>query len=550
MAHTDNAEDMGHEHGNQEGGEDSISVADNINPNVNLSHMPGEGLNKTELAAVIAMQSILNQLSHPQVRGDFLSGKFHWRINPTLLSRIDQLRCVTFPRWLAGGLYVATERCGSAALHLKRLLAKENTKLILPAEDVRDSLTYREWYEVMEMVAADSYWDEMPPEDRCVHLFPTGATQASMQLPPEAVVKTEKNPLVEVKKRSTQPTIKSTAKVEEIVITDSDEVDRSSGEESLSQEEECSTQRYHLRRREVVKPPMYVLDGKEHLLDYLEVFEEYFKKRYDGSEKEMTQELSNFIDGQLLEVYTIKGGRKLRYPEMKKELLYWYKKQKIGGKSFWKKELEETGPAEDESYAMYGMRLIELVKLAYPASKIESAKHLRAKFLNPIDGAIAERISDAELAYRIDPKTKANYTPFSSIMEMANELQKSHRKVKTIMWTTSHQSKPDCASISTEQSRETRSRSFSRQRRGTSTGSRAQCHYCKRAGHIKAECWRIKKACLICGAGHAMQDCDKYNPNYKRTTTAQKYDQQYRSQVKLSTQPQLNTEALSKVGYP
>jgi hypothetical protein len=55
----------------------------------------------------------------------------------------------------------------------------------------------------------------------------------------------------------------------------------------------------------------------------------------------------------LLEVYNIQGGRKLKYRNMKEKLLDWYKKQRIGGRSYWKNKLVEARPGDSETLDIY-----------------------------------------------------------------------------------------------------------------------------------------------------------------------------------------------------
>ena len=271
------------------------------------------------------------------------------------------------------------------------------------------------------------------------------------------------------------------------------------------------------RRRTIVKPPVFVLDGKETLAAYLQVYEEYFRWQFDGNDNEMTQELANFIDGKLLEVYNIKSGQKLKYSQMKEELLNWYKKQRIGGKGYWRKEFEMATPGREESYDMYGLRLIELAKLAFPDSKSERARQLRHQFLTSVEGEIAQRIADAELSYKVNPSCTMKHMPFNSIVEIAHELKKqsaSSRK-PAVMWSTSISSQP---SVSENQPHHSRSFSHGRSNTRSLTPKRVVCHYCKRGGHIAAECWRAAKACLICGGRHHIEGCPRYDPSRQKAT--------------------------------
>ena len=129
-----------------------------------------ERTNSQILANILSIQSLLSQFSHPRVRGNFLNGKFGWKVNPTLLPRIDKLRCLLFPRWSIGTLAEATQRNMAASIHLQSMVFEHDTILQLPGEEAGESLTAKDWYEVLETVAADSYWHTVKPEDRCVHI--------------------------------------------------------------------------------------------------------------------------------------------------------------------------------------------------------------------------------------------------------------------------------------------------------------------------------------------------------------------------------------------
>ena len=533
---TDEMTHTGHEQGNRVVGEETTGAENKINL-INIASSsdqptvdkPNEQAQQV-LPAVIALQSLLTQFSHPQVRGHFASGRFGWRINPLWLPRLDELKCVIFPRWLGGGLYVAAERSVSASKQLSLLLQKNSAKFVLPTEEASESLTYREWFEVLELIAADPYWDEIPPEERCTHILSisphskadtvTNIHRHEDSNSPTQHTKLETSSTPRMGKQ--QHVQHKPIKIEEVIISDSEDSSILTSDDQSSNNE-LREARYRHHKREVVKPPVFVLDGKESLAEYLAVYEVYFKKRFNGSEREMTQELANFIEGSLLDVYNIKGGRKLKYSIMKKELIEWYKRQKIGGRSYWKKELDKAEPTNEECYELYGMRLVELAKLAYPDSPTESAKHLRAVFLRSIDSEISQRISDAELAFRVNPKSKAKYMPFSSIVQMAKELQGTvQKKSQTIMWTTSYAKTSPKTTQQNSSDTTIRSRSLVRNQPGNNN-LRSQsntrgitCNFCKKRGHRRSDCWRLKKSCLICGGNHAMEDCGRYDPSHAR----------------------------------
>lgn len=140
------------------------SNGDPVQPELNKSI-------KLDWSTVISLQSLLCQFSHPKVRADFINGRFGPSIRPTLLSKIDDLRCTIFPRWQSGGLKGAAERSAAAVLHLSKLLSLSTDLLILDDLAVKDSYTYKEWYFLLDAISSDRYWVCVASEDRCTHIL-------------------------------------------------------------------------------------------------------------------------------------------------------------------------------------------------------------------------------------------------------------------------------------------------------------------------------------------------------------------------------------------
>jgi len=69
-------------------------------------------------------------------------------------------------------------------------------------------------------------------------------------------------------------------------------------------------------RRDVVVPPVFSMDGKVDLKDYLKTFEQYFELKYRGTSHDKCQLLASFLEGDLLNIHQIRGGRKITYEEM------------------------------------------------------------------------------------------------------------------------------------------------------------------------------------------------------------------------------------------
>lgn len=65
------------------------------------------------LSSAIAVQSLLAQFAHPDVRGDFINGRFGLNVNSNLLPRLDELRWSIFPRWQCGSFFFFEEYGGN-----------------------------------------------------------------------------------------------------------------------------------------------------------------------------------------------------------------------------------------------------------------------------------------------------------------------------------------------------------------------------------------------------------------------------------------------------
>ena len=136
-------------------------------------------------------------------------------------------------------------------------------------------------------------------------------------------------------------------KMEEIVLTDSeDEPDFSLIDHPIAEGVTASSRLRAYRR--VVKPQPFEMDGRQHLKSFLESYEHYFEREYAGTTRECTQELRRYLKGELRDTYDILG-RELPFPDIKYELLRWYKGGKVGGKQYWREQLKEAKPKAGES---------------------------------------------------------------------------------------------------------------------------------------------------------------------------------------------------------
>ena len=486
-------------------------------------------------AKIICISSLLHQFTNVKVRGDFLNGFFGPNINPDLLQLIDEIRGVLLPRWQAGGIPVNLPRSQQALAHFGKILARTPEFFITSSSSDRKMMTYEEWMSTLELLASDRYWQRVEPTDRCTHI----AKEEFQEL--NKPVKVTK---VELKKSESRSKTKSsrgvkTCKVEEIILSSDssdtsdscstqDDSQSSSSSSTCSSKSQSRSRRRHRKRhqadkRSVVTPPIFQMDGKTSLEDYLSTFDYYFEKKFMGNSYDKTQMLSKFLSGELLKVYEARGGRRMKYRKMKDELIKYYKEKKIGSRKYWRKQLDNASLENDETYDLFSMRLVELANLAYPKDKKDCALELRKSFLKSVAPYILTKIKDAERASKAVSGSR-KHLPFNSIVKIATELQSQGVKPKTVMWA-SNAVEPKPKSNENQFSPPSY-RTFSRQNdrreqqhkpgdKYRSHQSDVNCSFCKRRGHTKSECWRAASLCLICGGDHFIEKCPKYDVNHR-----------------------------------
>ena len=468
----------------------------------------GFSLNEStqEHEVIISLYSLLNQFSSSTVRGDFLHKKFGFHLNPEILPKLDELKWTIMPRWSGVGLWDQDPRRRTAAIHLKKLLNRSSEVF-----DIETGATYAWWMSTLHMLSMEPYWELVPPSERCAHY--SEETRSNV-LPASSNVPSVSSD-VQRKVLDTQPAIpihekqvrrsKRKVKVEEIIISSTSEYsDDSSSKEYDSSSSNDSSRSPVLRRsrrlrkhsvvKSVVTPPTFEMNGKMHLKEFFKTFELYFKNKFKGSSFDQTQMLSTFLTGDLLKVYEVRGGRKLRYDKMKRELLAYYKKQKIGGKRYWRKQLDNATIEDGEGLDIFGMRLAELARLAYPNDDKECASHLRSRFLKVIPENILNKILESECARKAASGGKKKYLPFSSLTMMANDLYAVRPKQKSVMWTSDLSAQKEVEVPSqvkqTKQSsypQGARAKVFSK-KEGQHPSSRPDCTYCHRSGHARKDC--------------------------------------------------------------
>ena len=465
---------------------------------------PSCGSNNVVPSQIINVISLMNEFGGADVRGHLASRVIYPIYGEDTLKIIDELRCHLIPQFKQGHLNCISARVQQSEEVLKKLLTKSVD--IFPFVNADVSMSYCEVYDIIDNIAASEYWT-VHTSKSCSHsVSQLGTSEIKHQ-----ANKWQGSP-DEVDKKP-----KRRVKIEDVIVLSSDESTSSlSSQCSTSSDSDNGDTVVHPRRRkqhnrEVVTPPMFRMDGKNNLGDFLYTYEQYFARKYSGSEYDKSQLLANFLEGDLLNVYHVKGGRKLKYGHMKKELVKWYTKQKVGGKSYWKTQLEVAFPEDEEKYDIYAMRLLELGELAYGPAKRQAAKHVRNRFLATINPKAAEKILDAEEMLKVTGS--GSKFDMAQIMELATKYQKKLLRVSSVQF-----SRPLATTVPlAARAPEPRIYDTVKHEPSQTSSSKANvvCHFCKRRGHMQKDCWRKTKSCLICGEEHFIKDCPKFDPQHK-----------------------------------
>jgi len=502
-------------------------------------------MDDANLEQLIQIQSLLAQFAHPTVRADFVNLKFGYSLSPDILPQLDELRWTLFPRWHLGSLIGSNPRFSSAANHLRKLISLSEDIMVSNNESKTPKRSYREWYSILELIASSRYWKKTAIDDRCTHIVREDSSSSSSDFVSQNCDidnQRMKHSLSKKKQSRRKPKSK---KIEEIVLssTSAESVCGSTQTSSVESDSDDSVvQKPSIaarRKMRAVKPLIFNMNGKLSLKEFFKSYEDYFTSRYSGNCRDKTQKLAEFIEGDIREVYELKGGRKLKYSDMKKQLLSYYKSKKVGGKKYWRKQLEEASPSPNESWDLYGMRLIDWAAMAYPGDKKEAATQLRQTFLKTLPDAVASKIEDTERSVRAATNGKKRHISFEEIMKIAEEMQ-GEVKSKSVMWSNLSReisvmnSKPeyhDYRSSPQKRLTFTNTNYGRRYHSGDSAAQRSRrsnsdrCTYCGNVNHCFDDCWSAKGLCRICGGDHDMKNCSRYNPRYRRSSSRVRFQE-------------------------
>lgn len=403
-------------------------------------------------------QSLVLQFVHPLVRGDFLDGKLKIASDPArdgidkedILERLDRLRMRVIPQ-LQQSVVMKTLAAEEAIDCLRNLILKKSEVLVLGCESQSTLWTYETYGNLLDDLGICTYWAFVTPENLSLQYltvperfhrnpvdenghceppevkFKVGAQHTKQTSSPTRKGSVDGMPQQSYSSKDERATKK---KPQTVVDVSDSSLDTTCSELSDNEEVILPTSRSgHSRRREVIKPNIFVMNGWQSLRQWLQGYEKYFAMKYRGSSRDCTQHLSQFLPERMLEYYEALGGHRLKYEDMKQELITWYRSQERHSPRHWRQQLMEVEMKENESLKVYALRLLELGMKSYPHDVAERTRELRHRFMETVPSDFARHLQITQDASSVAGHGKKLLWP--EIVRLAEkEDERKHKMVK------------------------------------------------------------------------------------------------------------------------
>ena len=173
----------------------------------------------------------------------------------------------------------------------------------------------------------------------------------------------------------------------------------------------------YLVARELVAPEVYNLSSRLCFTKFLDRFETYFHRQYDGSEEDCCRVLGQFLEGEIKEVYKICGGEYAKLNSVKPRLLHWYDSVQWLRKHKIREEFEDMTMKNRESFTIYLMRLESIAALAYPMDAERAKKERKRKLLETVPKCFLDLIEQKKTINEMMGRSRK--LSWSDLLELA-----------------------------------------------------------------------------------------------------------------------------------
>lgn len=316
-----------------------------------------------------------------------------------------------------------------------------------------------------------------------------------------------------------------------------------------------------LDNRSVPKPERFDSRSGQDFNQYLRTFEEYCQFTFRGGSTLWIGELGRLLEDDdemhsVFEALKVPGDT---YASLKQKLLRWrqdtWEVLEAQTKSRFTKSYMQPG----ETLRLYAAKLEKSFRLAYPQRNIEHSRTLRQKYSDTVPRSFAKVIHSARSMHKslmdreimwkdilalasqhdaagdlvketpeeIQLNYSQNYGQPGSVVRRSvtpyysGDVHMDERPSRYDVWQNSAQNqaaghrfgsvpaRPPFANATNTPNQRPVSVSRDAARNPGSSGD-PTCFYCDKPGHMKSQCWRFLKLCLICGSDqHFIAGCDK-----------------------------------------
>ena len=341
--------------------------------------------------------------------------------------------------------------------------------------------------------------------------------------------------------------------IEEICLSDTSSAgdSESDSDDSLPDLSRGASRSRRRRHRKVARPQVFQPDGWQSLRQFFSSYERYFHSEFEGSSRDCPQELANFLPAEMRSHFEAVGGRRLRYDDMKAEMISWYKSHKNRNTKYWRDQLASAQMNSGESLKLYAIRLLKLGQKAYPHSDYDCLREIRQHYLDTVPREFSEHLARGEelfcttgrakkfkwahimkLAEKEDTRNRGKLSDLAVAMGNVNlttpQANSNTAPVNALTFPIqedSHLLQGDGApntpqALFTPRSPQAtqsqrRSRGAIPKNRPSRENAKLPCPWCGKVGHDIDSCWTRQGACLLCGSMmHPRERCPKFNPHF------------------------------------
>lgn len=533
------------------------------------------------LQATLLVQGLLHKLCNNKVRQDFIDGRLGVFIDEVkILQSLDIISSVLLPSPSKSQVKVAQE--DDDVVFLGKLLSRDSSQVIVEGRTLPYRQTYAEWRDFIYRLVSHDYWarEGYQLSTHSVNVSNLGKDQLDLGMKSEVddlVRKGLTNKVAasggkvvgdlpgcsstdDCSGKPYKPPSKSDSRRRESRVSRKKRISRSTSESTSSSGESDSSvpndrfgrgRRSHrrvvgataeafqsLRAKEVVSPCVYSPESGVSFRRFLRDYERYFDAKFNGTSRDKSRHLCNFLAGSLRRAYDAVGGQYLKYRVLKAELLDVYNAERVSTEELKYEEFQRAKPHAGESLLVYCLRLEQIASRAFPGAAREQDRQLirhfkqtvSRSFLSKLEGLqstlalIGERkISWAQIKQlaessdrcaresgsrgRLDrssgPEAEVWYSRGSAVEGFteqgaaaatpANRSGADQTSTSYSRYSPANSAKnPEpYSSVQNKYSRFNSSRRFDR--------SSLWCSWCGRKNHVIAKCWEKNGCCLGCG---------------------------------------------------